>query len=112
MRWVAALLLLIVATLSFAQPPTGTGKLYAVIFDVTVDSTGMVDTLKVAKVIDPSSGTTDEVRIDVPDSYLRAAGAWLMKRKYGAETPRFDTWLFFDPNRPDRADIDPESGRP
>jgi hypothetical protein len=66
----------------------------------------------VAKVIDPSSGTTDEVRIDVPDSYLRAARALPIKRNYGVESPHFDTWLFFDPNRPDRADIDPKSGRP
>jgi hypothetical protein len=31
-------------------------KLYAVIFDATVNSAGKIDSLKVAKVIDPKSG--------------------------------------------------------
>ena len=113
MRFVAALCLLIFAGLTHAQGLSpNSGKLYAVIFDVTVNSAGVVDKLKVAKVIDPSSGTTNAVEVAVPAIYLSAARAFLRKRNYGVDSPHFNTWLFYDPNRPDRADIDPKSGRP
>lgn len=88
------------------------GKLYAVIFDVTVNSAGKVQTLEVAKVIDPSTHTMDAVNVAVPDSYLSAAKALLIKTNYGADSTHFNTWLFYDPTRPNRADIDPQSGRP
>ena len=91
---------------SQAAPP----KLYAVIFDVTVNSTGKVETLKVAKVIDPGTHTTDAVSVPVPDSYLNAAKALLIKTNYGPDPSHFNTWLFYDPARPNRADIDQESG--
>lgn len=91
---------------SQAAPP----KLYAVIFDVTVNSTGKVETLKVAKVIDPGTHTTDAVNVPVPDSYLNAAKPLLIKTNYGPDPSHFNTWLFYDPARPNRADIDQESG--
>jgi hypothetical protein len=87
-------------------------KLYAVIFDVSVDSKGIITTFKVAKVIDPGSGTTDAVNIPVPANYLAAARAYLSSRKYDSNPDHFNTWLFFDPSRPTRADIDPKDGRP
>ena len=113
MRLVAALCLAIFTSLVQAQTPSPKPvKLYAVIFDVTVNAAGVVESLKVAKVIDPRSGTTNAVEIAVPDRYVSAARAFLRKRNYGTDSPHFNTWLFYDPNRPDRADIDPESGRP
>lgn len=113
MRLITTVCLFLIAGLAQAQLASPSpGKLYAVIFDVTVNSAGVVNTLKVAKVIDPSSGTTNALDIAVPDSYLHAARALLMKRNYGVDSPHFNTWLFYDPNRPDRADIDPKSGRP
>ena len=110
MRSTHAAFLLIVAGLIHAQsaPP----KLYAVVFDVTVNSAGKVESLKVAKVIDPSTHTTDAVKVSVPDSYLIAAKALLIKTNYGPDPTHFNTWLFYDPARPNRADIDPKSGRP
>ena len=36
-------------------------KLYAVIFDATVNPAGKIDSLEVAKVIDPSTHSTDAV---------------------------------------------------
>jgi hypothetical protein len=104
---------LLFSLLLHAQSPAlGTGKLYAVIFDVTVDSLGAVTDLRVAKVIDPSTRSTDAVKVDVPDSYLKAARTFLMKRKYDANPNHFNTYLFYDPSRPTVADIDPHSGQP
>ena len=110
MRFIYAALLLMVSGLAHAQsaPP----KLYAVVFDVTVDSAGKVESLKVAKVIDPGTHTTNAVNVAVPDSYVCAAKALLIKKNYDPDPTHFNTWLFYDPARPNRADIDPESGRP
>jgi hypothetical protein len=113
MRFIAALVLsVITGTLQAQSLSPNAGKLYAVIFDVTVDSAGVVETLKVAKVIDPSSGSTNSVDVAVPATYVNAARAFLAKRKYGSDPRHFNTWLFYDPSRPTRADIDPKSGRP
>jgi hypothetical protein len=140
----AALLLMVSGSIHAQSTSPNAGKLCAVIFDVTVNSTGKVETLKVAKVIDPSTHTTDAVNVAVPDSYLSAAQPrasrhpWLVnpartslcgrssgstrlpissKRhpalpNYGADSTHFNAWLFYDPARPNRADIDPQSGRP
>jgi hypothetical protein len=110
MRLMYAAFLLMVSC--FAHSQSALPKLYAVIFDVTVNSTGKVETLKVAKVIDPGTHTTDAVNVPVPDSYLTAAKALLIKTNYGPDPTHFNTWLFYDPARPNRADIDPKSGRP
>ena len=76
MRLMYAAFLLMVSC--FAHSQSALPKLYAVIFDVTVNSTGKVETLKVAKVIDPGTHTTDAVNVPVPDSYLTAAKALLI----------------------------------
>jgi hypothetical protein len=47
------------------------------------DSAGKLETLKVAKVIDPSTHSTDTVNVAVPDSYLSAAKALLIMTNYG-----------------------------
>jgi len=96
----------------FAHSQSAPPKLYAVIFDVTVNSTGEVEALKVAKVIDPSTHTTNAVNVAVPESYLSAAKALLIKKNYGPDPTHFNTWLLYDPARPNRADIDPKSDRP
>ena len=95
----AAFLLMVSSAIHAQSAPPNPGKLYAVIFDVTVNTAGKIETLKVAKVA-------------VPDSYLTAAKALLIKTNYGPDPTHFNTWLFYDPARPNRADIDPESGRP
>jgi hypothetical protein len=113
MRLLYAAFLLMVSGFIHAQSASpNPGKLYAVVFDVTVDSAGKVQTLKVTKVIDPSTHTTEAVKVAVPDSYLSAAKALLIKTNYGPDPAHFNTWLFYDPARPSRADIDPKSGRP
>ena len=113
MRLIYAVLLLMLSGFVCAQSSSpNTVKLYAVIFEVTVNSAGKVEALKVAKVIDPSTHSTDAGSVAVPDSYLTAAKALLIKTNYGSDPTHFNTWLFFDPGRPNRADIDPKSGRP
>jgi hypothetical protein len=64
MRLISAAFLLMVLGVVHAQ--SALAKLYAVIFDVTVNSKGNVQTLKVAKVIDPSTHTTNAVNVVVP----------------------------------------------
>jgi hypothetical protein len=110
MRLIYASFLLMLSGVVHAQsaPP----ELYAVIFDVTVHSAGKVESLEVAKVIDPSTHTTNAVNVAVPGSYLSAAKAFLIKKNYGPDPTHFNTWLLYDPVRPNRADIDLESGRP
>jgi hypothetical protein len=110
MRSIYAAFLMMVS--SFAHAQSAPPKLYAVVFDVTVNSTGKVETLKVAKVIDPSTHTTNAVNVAVPETYLIAAKALLIKSNYGPDPTHFNTWLFYDPARPNRADINPDSGRP
>jgi hypothetical protein len=113
MRLVAAFVFLAITGLLQAQSLSpNSGKFYAVIFDVTVNSSGVVDTLKVAKVIDPSSGTTNAVQIKVPVSYVSAARSALMTHKYDPDPKHFSTYFFYDPARPTHADRDPRSGHP
>lgn len=87
-------------------------KLYAVIFDATVNSAGKIETLQVDKVIDPGTHSTDAVPVPVPAEYIASAKIYLSQRTYPTNPDHFSTWLFFDPARPTRADIDPKSGRP
>jgi hypothetical protein len=113
MRLIYAAFLLMASGFAHSQSASpNPGKLYAVIFDVTVNSAGKVQTLEVAKVIDPSTHTTNAVNVAVPVVYLSAAKALLTKTNYGPDPTHFNTWLFYDPARPTRADIDPKSGRP
>lgn len=108
-RLAAIILLLISGALQAQAPPA---KLYAVVFEVTVNSFGKVDTLKVAKVIDPATGSTDAVDIAVPATYVQAAQKLYIERTYPANQKHFFTYAFYDPSRPGRADIDPKAGRP
>jgi hypothetical protein len=94
---------------TLAQPVS---KLYAVIFEVTVSSSGKFESLEVAKVIDPATRSTDADAVPVPAEYIASAKAYLSARMYPTNPSHFSTWLFFDPSRPTRADIDPKSGRP
>ena len=73
---VSTIVLLLFSAFAFAlaQDATSPGqKLYGVIFDVAIDASGKVESLAVAKVIDPTSGTTDPVDVEVPESFVTAA---------------------------------------
>lgn len=106
---IALLLFSIVALAQDGAPSEQ--KLYAVIFDVAVDSSGKVDTLSVVKVIDPATGTTDAVDVEVPPAFVAAVRNHLLERTYPASQEQFYTYIFYDPQQPERADIDPKAGR-
>jgi hypothetical protein len=101
------------AVIGQAQSQSDAAKIYAVVFDVAVDSSGKLQALKVIKVIYPSSGTTDAVNVAVPDSFISAAHVLLLKRTYPARPDhRPDhvfTYFFYDPSQPTRADIGPRA---
>ena len=106
-RVLAAVLAALLASAALPQSSVP-AKLYAVIFQVTVNSSGKVDTLKISKVLDPSSGSTEAVNVPIPESYVAAAQAFLSRRTYSAEPKQFFTYTFYDPSRPAKADIDPQ----
>ncbi|MDR2690324.1 MAG: hypothetical protein LBB76_11290 [Azoarcus sp.] len=111
--FVLTIFLLFSFVTSWAQESIPTkNKLYAVIFQVTVDSAGKVEDLEIAKVIDPASGSADAVDITIPKAYVAAARNSFLKRAYSASPRQFFTYTFYDPLQPDRADIDPRTDRP
>jgi len=88
-------------------------KLYAVIFGVVVDENGQLVSLRVDKVIDPRSGSTNAVEIVVPKEYVAAARGVVLAKKYqpqpkDGQPVEFYTWFYFDPAQPSRADLDVE----
>lgn len=111
-RLFATIALLLFSIVALAQDGAPSEqKLYAVIFDVAVDPSGKVDALSVVKVIDPATGTTDAVDVDVPPAFIAAARSHLSERTYPASRKQFYTYIYYDPKQPERADIDPKAGR-
>jgi hypothetical protein len=112
MRSLIATMFFLLASMACAQSSDlAATKLYAVIFQATVNSAGRIDTLEVSKVIDPSSGTINAVQVAVPQNYVAAARAFLSKRTYPPDPTPFFTYTFYDPSQPTRADIDPTADR-
>ncbi len=116
-----AMLLAVMLTCAFVAQPIVTRaqasagslrKLYAVVFEVTVTPDGKIATLKVSKVIDPTSRSTDAVAVDVPGAYIDAVRAFLNDRTYPTSPSPFYTYAYYDPSQPTRADIDPKAGAP
>lgn len=87
-------------------------KLYAVIFGLTVNEQGQLTKLTLNRVIDPSSGSTDAVDVEVSDIYVESMrkflSSWKLKPKMEDGKPvEFFQYFFYDPNRPEKVDIDP-----
>jgi hypothetical protein len=116
MRLMLAFLSLLFAAPAVAQPPDSSGhKLYVVLYEVTVDQSGRLSALKVDKVLDPSLATSPDdamnhpVDIALPETYLAAVRAFLGRRDHRGGPNPFFTYTFFDPSRPDRADLEPDA---
>jgi hypothetical protein len=88
-----------------AQP----SQLYAVIFEVTLGTDGKVTDLKLARVIDPATGSLDSVNVTVPEIFVSAAREKMRLRTYPTDDLHFFTYFFYDPVRPNDATIDPKS---
>ncbi len=87
----------------FASPiEAKASRVYTVIFEVTLGPDNRVADLKVAKVIDPASGSTAAVDIPVPEAYVQAAREHLLTKTYSGDQRKFFTYLYFDPKHPTR----------
>jgi hypothetical protein len=79
-------------------------RIYSVIFGVTAGTNSTVPKVRVAKVIDPKSGTTDPVKVDVPDAYIKAAKKKIEAKHYepqlkDGQPVEFFTYFFYVPER-------------
>jgi hypothetical protein len=104
-----ALLLTLALILSSLPSPASAkaAHFYAVVFEATLGPDNRIDVLKVAKVIDPASGSTEAVTLAVPDSYVAAAREHLRQRTYPPQPGPFFTYLFYDPERPTDMEVGP-----
>lgn len=118
-RFAAILLALALAAVGpvLAQNPAPAPKvIYAVVFGVVFDSLGNVERLRLVKVVEPRRGNADAQGVEVPERYVEAVRKMLASPRYkpkaGAAKPdEVFTYFFFDPDQPDRADLDPRPRR-
>jgi hypothetical protein len=78
---------------------------YAVIFGLTVDSTSKILTFHVSQVTDPKSGTTDPVKIQVPQAFVEAARKKAATKHYDQKLKdgkpvEFFTYYLYTPSHP------------
>ncbi len=80
-------------------------RLYVVILSVKQNADGSVREVKLSKVIEPRTGTTDPVKIEVPAKYLAAAEKLIRERKYEVDATSkdgiilpFATYFYYAPS--------------
>ena len=80
-------------------------KLYAVILAVTQNPDGSVRKVALSKVIEPATGTTEAVKIDVPAKFVEEAEKLIRARKYDVDTTKkdgiilpFATYYYYAPS--------------
>jgi len=109
------LFLLLIATF-FASPcfskdidiekvPNLQRQAFAVIFGITIDSNGKLSNLRIAKVINASSGSQESVDIKVSKEYFENARIKIENMKYGSslengKPKEFFTYFYLDLERP------------
>ena len=94
------------------EPATAVPRFYAVVFGVQFEENGDVKRLRQIKVVDPRKGNADTNDVEVPDRFVEAVRKMLGSPRYrpkpgSAVEEEVYTYFFFDPKRPDRADLDP-----
>src|SRR5262245_42461722 len=77
-------------------------KIYSVIFGVTATTNSTAPTVRIAKVTDPKTGTTDPVKVDVPEAYIKEAKKKIKAKKYepglkDGKPVEFFTYFFYVP---------------
>lgn len=77
-------------------------KIYSVIFGVTTSTNSTTPTVRLAKVTDPKSGTTDPVKVDVPDAFIKAVKKKVEAKQYepklkDGKPVEFFTYFFYVP---------------
>lgn len=116
-RLLAVLALILLALPPFASAaeeaaPKPGQRFYAVVFGVTFAANGDVKTLRLLKVVDPRAGNADAPNVKIPDEFTAAVGKMLATPRYrprpeNVKPDEVYTYFFFDPARPNRADLDP-----
>ena len=81
---------------ALAQQP----KVYGVIFEVSHNERGQLTQFDMSRVIDPASGKTDAVKIDVPKAFLDGARARSLAAREADKPDHYFTYYLFDPARP------------
>ena len=81
-------------------------EIYAVIFGITVGHGDKLDNIRIGKVIDPMTGSTEAVDIPVPEVYFESAKAMIEAKGYKAKlkdgvAQEFFTYFFYDPQQPE-----------
>lgn len=75
-------------------------KLYAVLFEVSHNARGQLTQFEVSRVIDPASGKTDAVKLDVPQTFLDGARSRSLTAKDAGKADHYFTFYILDPKRP------------
>ncbi|MFC1703326.1 hypothetical protein ACFL1E_00890 [Candidatus Omnitrophota bacterium] len=78
----------------------------AVIFGITIGEKGELLDVRISKVIDASSGSTDAIEVEIPDTYFANAKAKIENHGYepaleNGRPKEFFTYFYYDANRPD-----------
>lgn len=94
----AALIMTLSAPLAAASAPSGT--VYPVLFEVEHNAKGQLVKFELSRVIDPASGKTDPVKLDVPQVFIDGARARSLKARAAGKPDRYFTYYIFDPERP------------
>ena len=80
-------------------------KLYTVVFGITVDADSKLQAIKVSKITDPKTGTTDAVDIQVPQPFIDAAKKKAIAKQYkpklqDGKPVEFFTYFYYTPKLP------------
>lgn len=75
-------------------------KLYAVLFEVEHNARGQLTEFKVNRVLDPASGKTDGVKMEVPQTFLDGARARSLTAQEAGKADHYFTFYILDPKRP------------
>jgi hypothetical protein len=91
-----------------------TGKLYAVIFGVTINKSGKLANLKVNSVMDQSTGANVPVKLDIAKVYIGKVRQYITTKGYKPDIEKgqakeFYTYFFYDPNNPSKIDLEPST---
>ncbi len=79
-------------------------RIYATEFSVVVTTNSAVPTIRLAKVIDPKSGTDEPVKMNVPDEFIEAAKKKIEARNFEPRSnegkpAEFFTYFFYVPGK-------------
>lgn len=105
------------STFAGSRSKVSSPDFYGVIFGITLDKTGDLVGLRVTRVMDPREGPKSDVKLKVPKVFVKKAREQIIKNAYkpkivDGKPIEFFTYFIYDPDRPDRIDIDPRKEFP